>query len=500
VKLTKIAQPDTFGRCSPMVIVLGCDTGVALPDVTQSGYTILGKNSDRRISESQRLELHPGQSFAANTLLQLEHVNIAQAQQIYSTLGAGPYWCWGYEEGMNGYCVAVGNEAIHTKTNREEANAYKAGRPPEPGLLGMDIVRLTLERSKSATEAVAWIGRLVEKYGQFGSSYVGEDNSHGYDNSYMVADTTEAWVVETYGKHWTALKLQKGSWAISNEPCITTRWDECDSAVVSYAVEKGWWPADRVGEFNAALAYTNFHFPAELSYSRARRFRQLLVDGEGSIDVAWFKRILRDHYENTFRADAMFNPTTPGLTTICMHASPSGSTWGHTASSAIFVLPPVNSGRLPVMWWCAGPPCNGLYVPVFLQGNQLPAMVDCVGTAGKKVIAPNKAMIAEYSSDSYWWEFKKLCDLTKGDEIGSTWSQRHPLVRETFDKLENKFVKKLAAIEIEAGILMEKQDMQSVELILSSFTESCFKESMHTVRYLQGEVEQYGKAISINLD
>lgn len=500
MKPIKIAQTDMFGRCDPRVMVLGCDTGVALPDVTKSGYTILGKNSDRRISESQRLELHPGQLLEANALLQLEHRNIPQIRQVYSTLGVGPYWCWGYEEGMNEHCVAVGNEAISTKTNREEASAYKAGRSPEPGLLGMDIVRLTLERSKSAAEAVVWIGRLVEKYGQFGSSYVGEDNSHGYDNSYMVADTAEAWVVETYGKHWTALKLLKGSWAISNEPCITTKWDACDSAVVSYAVEKGWWSADSVGEFNAALAYTNFHFPAELSYSRARRFRQLLVEGEGSIDIAWFKRILRDHYENTFRADATFNPTIPGLTTICMHASPSGSTWGHTASSAIFVLPPVNSGKLPVMWWCAAPPCNSLYVPVFLQGKQLPAMVDSVGTAGKKVIAPNKATVDEYSTDSYWWEFKRLCDLTKGDEIGSTWSQRHPMVRETFDKLENKFSKNLASVEREAGILIEKQDMQGVELILSSFTESCFKESMNTVRYLQKEVVQYGKTVSLSLD
>ncbi len=497
---TEVTRTDRFGRDAPMVTVLGCDTGVALPDVTESGYIILGKNSDRRISESQRLEFHHGQLFEANTLLQLEHRNIPQVRQTYSTLGAGPYWCWGYEEGMNEYHVAIGNEAIHTKTNREEAKAYKAGSSPELGLLGMDVVRLTLERSKNVAEAVAWIGRLIEKYGQFGSAYVGEDNSQGYDNSYMVADTTEAWVVETYGKHWTALKLLKGSWAISNEPCITTKWDACDSAVVSYAVEKGWWPANRAGGFNAALAYNDFHFPAELSYSRARRFRKLLVEQEGSIDVAWFKRILRDHYENTFRADTTFNPTTPGLTTICMHASPSGSTWGHTASSAIFVLPPVNSGKLPVMWWCAGPPCNGLYVPVFLQGNQLPAMVVCVGTAGRKVITPDRATVDEYSSDSYWWEFKRLCDLTKGDEIGSTWSQRHPLVRETFDNLENKFARKLASIEREAGILIEKQDMQSVELILSAFTESCFKESIDTVRYLQQEVAQYGEAISVSLD
>jgi len=500
MELMDAAQIGTFGECNVTNTVLGCDTGVSLPDVTRSGYTILGKNSDRRILESQRLEFHHRQSFEANVLLQLEHKNISQVRQTYATLGAGPYWCWGYEEGMNEYRVAIGNEAIRTKTSREEASAYRLGRSPDLGLLGMDIVRLALERSKCATEAVTWIGRLVEEHGQFGSSYVGEDNSKGYDNSYMVADTNEAWVVETYGKHWTALKLLNGSWAISNEPCITTKWDASDLAVVSYAVEKGWWPADRADEFNAALAYTDFHYPAELSYSRARRFRQLLVEGNGDIDIAGFKRILRDHYEDTFRIDTTFNPTTPGLTTICMHASPSGSSWGHTASSAIFVLPPMNSGKLPVMWWCAGPPCNGLYVPVFLQGGQLPFMVECAGTAGKKVIAPNRAAVDEYSSDSYWWEFKMLCDLTKGDVIGSTWNQRHPVVRKSFDKLENNFVERITSIEREAGILIEKQDMRNAELILSSFTESCFKESIETARYLQKEVAQYGKPMSISLD
>ncbi len=496
----RASEPAVFSMIDSNIMGIGCDTGVALPDATSEGYMILGKNSDRRISESQRLKINPGQLFKANTMLRLEHRSIPQVRQTYATLGAGPYWCWGCEEGMNEYRVAIGNEAIRTKTYWEAVNAYRAGGSPELGLLGMDMVRLALERSKTAAESVVWIGKLVERYGQFGCSLLGDDHSGGYDNSYVVADAVEAWIVETYGRHWTALKLKKGSWAISNEPCITTRWDRSDSEVVNYAVEKGWWPADRIDEFNASLAYLDFHFPAELSYSRARRFRQLLDEKAGSIDTAWFKRILRDHYETTFRSDTQFNPSVPGMTTICMHASPSGSTWAHTASSAIFVLPPANSGKLPVLWWCAGPPCNSVYVPVFLNSKQLPVMVEYTGMANKEIVAPNRARIDAYSPASYWWEFKKLCDLTRGDEIGTTWNRRHPVVREAFNGLESEFERDFYTIESEAIVLLEKQDMKGAELTLRSFTEQCFKKSLNRVYLLQQAITKYGKPFSITFD
>jgi len=484
----------------PKITSLGCDTGVALPGATKEGYMILGKNSDRRITESQCLEINPGQLFIEDTMLQLEYRSIPQVRQTYSTLGAGPYWCWGYEEGMNEYRVAIGNEAIRTKTYREAVNEYRKGRSPELGLLGMDIVRLALERSKSASEAVDWIGQLVQRYGQFGCSLLGDDHCGGYDNSYIVADAVEAWIVETYGRHWAALKVKKGSFAISNETCITTDWDRSDSELINYAIKREWWPADRIDEFNVSLAYIDFHFPAELSYSRARRFRQLLAEKEGNIDIVWFKRILRDHYESTFRSDTQYNPTVPGMTTICMHASPSGSTWSQTASSAIFVLPPENSHKLPVMWWCAGPPCNSVYVPVFLNSKSLPAMVGYNGKADKDVISPDKARIDVYTNGSYWWEFKKLCDLTRGDEIGSTWSQRHPIVRKALDSLEKEFERDFYNLESEAIVLQDKGDIKEAELTLSSFTEQCFSKCLDRAYLLQQDVTKYGKPLSVTFD
>lgn len=471
------------------LIPLACDTGVALPDTTRTGYTILGKNSDRPISDSQCLEIHPRQMFGAGEALHLEYITIPQVEETYTTLGSSPYWCWGYEEGMNEYSVAIGNEAIFTKTLREATKAYEAGKSPDLGLLGTDILRLALERSKTAGEAVKHIGKLVEKYGQFGSGVPGIDHDKGgCDNSYIVADANEAWIVETYGKHWAALRISKGTWAISNEPSITTQWDLSDPNLVSYAVKKEWWPANRANEFNAALAYVDFYALAQVSHNRAMRYRQLLREKAGCIDVNWFKRTLRDHYETTFLEGPQFNPALPDFATICMHSSPAGFTWGNTASSAIFVLSPRTGDHLPIMWWCAGPPCNGIYVPIFIHAVKIPSFVKDPGAAGKKIMAPNEAIKDEYSPNSYWWEFKKLLDLTKGDEIGSTWNVRHPVVRKASDAVEADFAERLLAVEKEAANLIQKGDTEKAWQFLSSFTEKCFEQSLETVRILQKEL------------
>lgn len=482
-------------------IVAACDTGVALPDATKNGYTILGKNSDRPIYDCQPLEIHGRQKWPKGTTLSLEYVSIPQVEETYATIGSSPYWCWGYEEGINEYGVAIGNEAIFTKTFRDAAKAYKESGKGELGLLGMDILRLALERSKTAREAVEWIGKLVETYGQFGSGVPGADHiSGGYDNSYIVADSKEAWVVETFGKHWVAKRITSGTYAISNEPSITTHWDLACSDLVDYAVGKGWWPKDRINEFNVALAYVDFYTSAQVSHIRAMRYRELLKEKEGIIDENWVKRILRDHYETTFLKGPQFNAALPDFLTICMHSSPAGFTWGNTASSAVFALPSPESNHLPVMWWAPVAPCNSIYVPVFANVTRLPDFVTNAGELGTQVTPPNKAAQDKYSANSFWWEVRKLNDLTKGDEIGSTWNIRHPIVRKAFDDLEAEFAAGLKTVEAKALKLYAQGKKKEADELLTNYTEECFKKALDTIRKLQKEVVKYGKPLSPNME
>jgi len=146
-----------------------CDTWVALRDATTSGNVIFAKNSDRPIFDCQPLVFYPRQDWSAGSQIQLEYVQLPQVKTTYATLGSSPYWCWGYEEGINEHRVVIGNEAIFTKTAKQLAEAYRSNKPPACGILGMDFIRLALERSQTAQQAVEIMGQFIEQYGQFGS-------------------------------------------------------------------------------------------------------------------------------------------------------------------------------------------------------------------------------------------------------------------------------------------------------------------------------------------
>lgn len=64
-----------------------------------------------------------------------------------------------------------------------------------------------LERSKTAKEAVEIITDLLERYGQGGNC--AEDTADlSYHNSFLIVDTTEAWVLETADKVWVAEQIK----------------------------------------------------------------------------------------------------------------------------------------------------------------------------------------------------------------------------------------------------------------------------------------------------
>ena len=382
-----------------------CDSVVATPAGSANGATLFGKNSDRPAGEAQPLRQRPARDSGGRLRLAQLEIDDAPA---YAHLGSAPFWCWGYESGVNEHRVAIGNEALFTRPLRSAVEGAKRGEEHLPGILGMELVRLGLERAATAREAVDVITSLLERHGQWGSGKFGEEAVTGaYDNSFLIADPAEAWVLETAGREWAARRAGVVD-SISNEPSIRTTPDLVSSGALALAREFGW-EAQR--DFDFAAAFTDPLVPLQVSHIRRARSAELLERGRtaGGVDNAWMRRVLRDHLEDSFLGGPYFDAATPDFLTLCMHEHPSGFTWGNTASSLIAELPP-DPTELDVVWWAAVTPCTTLYLPLF-PFTPLPG--DLTTPHERPVAPPITYTQDRYDDVSYWWRAQRTLDAAR---------------------------------------------------------------------------------------
>jgi secernin len=414
-----------------------CDTFTVTAAYSRYGATLLGKNSDRPARETQPLRHLPARRGGGR--LRLAYVEIDDVAETIAHLGSSPYWCWGHEIGVNVHGVAIGNEALFTRDVAATAAADRRGEQVQPGILGMELLRLGLERGATATEAVAVITDLVERHGQYGAGTVSTDRpGAAYDNSFIVADATESWVVETTGRRWVTRRVREPYWAVSNEPTLRTDWDEVSPDLTEYAAEQGWSTGGDGLDF--AATFVDPAVPLQVSHLRLQRSRQLLADAvaAGGVGFDEARAVLSDHYEGTFLDGPKFNPALPDFHTLCMHAHPAGFTWGNTAASMIAVLP--EAGR-PHAWWAATTPCTSLYIPVAATETAVPAALTAAGTAQGTGPNPERASIDAPAPGSYWWSFQRLLETVAGDAHGTGYHARQPEVRARFDQLQQHWLK-----------------------------------------------------------
>jgi dipeptidase len=176
--------------------------------ITDDGV-LFAKNSDRDPNEAQYLDWVPATDHAPRSRVRATWIEIDQVAHTHAVLLSRPWWIWGAEMGANEHGVVIGNEAVFTRGPRE----------PADGLIGMDLLRLALERASTAQDAVEVIVGLLEAHGQAGScSRVHPKFS--YDNSFLVADTNGAIVLETAGRRWASEEVRAGGRSISNSLTI----------------------------------------------------------------------------------------------------------------------------------------------------------------------------------------------------------------------------------------------------------------------------------------
>ncbi len=436
-----------------------CDTSVVLKSATKNGEAFFAKNSDREPNEAQALVMLPAHDFSKGETVRCTYISIPQVNHTYQVLLSKPYWIWGAEMGANECGVVIGNEAVFTKLPAKK----------EPGLIGMDYLRLALERSSTAKEALETITGLLKQYGQSGNCSI----EHGlyYNNSYLIMDGNEAYVLETVDRMWIAKKVQE-FYAISNALSITTEWDSISDGLIEDALDRKW--CKDKGKFNFAEAYSDLIF-TRFSQGRERRQNSMncMRNGKGQIDLLFMKELLRSH---TLNPQKSFPDRSLTAWNVCMHAGPGPIRNSQTTGSLIAQF----SGENPTLWTTGtSSPCLSVFKPVWMDG-------------GLPDIGPEPGQL--FDEKSLWWKHELLHRRVLQD-----FANRQPILKEQIENMEEKIdsmipaglksnMKTMRQISDEA-FQMEKEAFDAWNSMINS-VESGHKNAVYYRNYWQKNNEK----------
>jgi hypothetical protein len=339
---------------------------------------VFAKNSDRPPGEVQ-VALPFVRRASAGDTMRTQYLTIADAG-AHATLLSCPTWLWGAEHGVNEHGVAIGNERVST--------VHDAAAAP-PALIGMDLVRLGLERARSADEGVEVMAALLQSCGQGGIA----DAAHheAYDSSFLVADPSIAFALETSGSDYAAAPFPVGT-AISNRIALGTSWTRASAGVA---------PGADFGRFRDPGEDTRY---ADVRLAASRRF--LASAPPGGLTPAATAAHLRDHGTGPWGAPyaaprpvvappACVGDDFSGVS-VCMHVRGLCV----TAASMIAELPSGIAEGAPLRAWvAAGSPCTSVYVPAF----------------PRSVAGPPPFVPAELSSHELWYAADTLRQQVEDD-------------------------------------------------------------------------------------
>jgi len=416
-----------------------CDTLVALKNSTSDGSVILAKNSDREPNEGHALLIFPRQQHDPGIdMAHCTYMDVPQVEETYAVVLSVPHWMFGCEMGANEHGVAIGNEAVFTKEPERET-----------GLLGMDMMRLALERSKTAAEALDTIVPLLETYGQGGACGF-EDKKMKYHNSFLIADLDEAWVLETADRFWIAERVT-GVRTISNCLTIGSHYDRIHPEMVSHAIEKGYCESE--SDFNFREAFTSGVLDVRTwggkGLKRHISTTEELRAHRGDIDVPFMMKMLRTH---TFEESSArgWVPSKGGMDCICIHAKPIFVPSQTTASYVGHLLP-----ELQTHWFTAtAAPCTSLFKPLFFE-SRLPDL----GPVPR----------GTYDSQAIWWRHELV-----HRKILTDYRSRIEVIRDDQGRFESEYLRRVSRVRSDLNSGTPAADRG---ILLRRITEEAFNEA-----------------------
>lgn len=297
-----------------------CDTMY----VNNGSGRFFAKNSDRSCNEPNLTLFveaadYPRDCMGGYGQVRCTYISIPQVAHTNAMVLVKPSWLWGAEMGVNDKGLVIGNEAVFTKSKGKK----------EKNLIGMDYLRLALERCDDVESALQLITAMLVKYGQGGNC--GFDKNFFYDNSYLLAYGEKAVILETCGREYKTREID-GFGNISNRLSI----EDNDFA-----------------KRNSDILFTTFSGSLE----RSSQAKCAISKATSVADVI---KALSQHEEG-MSDEKLF--AKGSVKSVCMHQSSLGD---HTTGSFIFDF---NTG----VAWVSGcsTPCLAIFKPV-LFGEIIP--------------------------------------------------------------------------------------------------------------------------------
>lgn len=408
-----------------------CDTLALCAEYSKFGQNMFAKNSDRPTAETQLLCAYPAAKYPQGATLRMTDLEIPQAESTYAVVGSRPYWVWGFEMGYNEKGLIIGNEAQGSKNASES----------ETGILGMDLLRLGLERGANAREAIEVITSLLEKYGQ--NANASQLFDRRYENAYLLVDAKEVWLLETAGREWVARQI-KDKLGISN--CYTTEeeFDLCSKTLESRARENRWLAPDE--KFNFAKAYTLSADRQTFAVPRMRRLNKLLAMNDAH-DYESLLAILRDHFDGEI-ISSRFGDCMGNFNSICMHMR----AWTGSETTAGIICR-IDSELGIISRYAVGQPCLSVFMPIYNTGY-LPKTLSEGGRY--------------FDEETLWWKIKRVGLLVSVDE-----NKFAKKLRDKAHTLEKKLWEKAEQTETSArGLLSQGKRKEAYALLNALMDES----------------------------
>lgn len=488
-KLQRIAVLSILTVVLGIQVSLGCTNFLITKGASLDGSTMITYAADSHTLYGE-LYYQPAQDYAAGTLRDIYEWDtgkflgrIPQVMHTFSVVG-----------NMNEYQVAVGET---TYGGREELGK-QSGAIMDYG----SLIYVSLQRAKTAREAIEIIADLMDKYGYASSG-----------ESFSISDPNEVWIMEIIGKGegekgavWVAQRIPDGYISgHANQARITTfpMNDEANCLfakdVIAFAREKGWFDGK-----NKDFSFSDIYAPVDFSgarFSDARVFAgfnkvfsgmkpyeeyalgNVKHDGENKFPSnrmpLWIKPdkkltvqdvmgMMRDHYEGTpldmtqdigagpFKLPYRWRPLTFKVDSVGYVNERAISTqqtgFSFVTQSRSWLPNPIGG----ILWFGVDDAYSTCYVPMYCGITETP---QCFKVGNGDMLT--------YSETSAFWTFNLVSNFTY-----LRYDAMIPDVLKVQKNLENKFVAYTPSVDMAAQNLWNSGKKQETLQFLTDYSVS----------------------------